>query len=102
MFLLVASYTLQLNAQVRIEMGLLPAALLQALPERVLSIMGNSTLLAIHAGCRRPPYRSLQPIQSRFRAYQPMTFGSHSASCGKKYTSTSPSSCMPMKGMTPR
>ncbi len=30
-----------------IEMGLLPAALLQALPERVLGIMSNSTLLAI-------------------------------------------------------
>src|SRR5476651_842043 len=30
-----------------IEMGLLPTALLQALPERVLGIMGNSTLLAI-------------------------------------------------------
>ena len=30
-----------------LEMGLLPAALLQALPERVLGIMGNSTLLAI-------------------------------------------------------
>src|SRR5471030_2991183 len=30
-----------------IEMGLLPVALLQALPERVLGIMSNSTLLAI-------------------------------------------------------
>src|SRR5476649_2896562 len=30
-----------------IEMGLLPVALLQALPERVLGIMANSTLLAI-------------------------------------------------------
>src|SRR4051812_34891601 len=30
-----------------IEMGLLQPALLQALPERVLGIMGNSTLLAI-------------------------------------------------------
>ena len=36
-----------------------------------------------------------------FDAYQPMVLGSQSASCGKRKTSTTASTCMAMKGITP-